>query len=210
MSQARRPRFSDDDLLDASRAIFHERGYHRAQVEEIAERGGTTKPTIYARFGSKAELYRWTIERESSALLERMVETYEGSVELPWPRRLEVAMQAFSDFVEERPDGFELLFSNEAGAPAVGAGDAVLHELTLRNVELAGTLAARRGRHARESTGLLMAMAVGATRGCTLQALEVGADMPSATALAASFVRAGIGGVSSRVARRGVAGGGGC
>ncbi len=126
-----------------------------------------------------------------------MVVTYESSVERPWPERLEIAMEAFCAFVEERPEGFELLFRDEAGAPVVGAGDALLRELTLRNVELARTLAARRGRRARESTAMLMAMAVGATRGCTLQALQTGADMPSATSLAAAFIRAGITGLTS-------------
>ena len=54
---ARRPRVAAERLLDAATAVFAEEGFEGATMEAIAARAGTTKPTLYARFGSKEELF---------------------------------------------------------------------------------------------------------------------------------------------------------
>jgi AcrR family transcriptional regulator len=45
-----------DKLLDAATAVFSERGYDGAGVQEIARRAGLTTGAIYANFSGKAEL----------------------------------------------------------------------------------------------------------------------------------------------------------
>lgn len=44
-------------ILDAAEAIFLEKGFGGAAMEEIAAAAGTTKQTLYARFGNKAALF---------------------------------------------------------------------------------------------------------------------------------------------------------
>lgn len=44
-------------ILDAAEAMFLQEGFSGAKVETIATLAGTTKQTIYARFGSKAALF---------------------------------------------------------------------------------------------------------------------------------------------------------
>jgi len=54
---ARRPQFSDEDLLDAARAVFIARG-PRATTAEVAERAGVSEGTIFHHFKTKEALFR--------------------------------------------------------------------------------------------------------------------------------------------------------
>src|SRR5262249_58690061 len=54
-----------DRLLEAAAAVFAEKGYDRAGVQEIARRAGMTTGAIYGRFRGKAELLRAAIEAHS-------------------------------------------------------------------------------------------------------------------------------------------------
>ncbi|MBS2030898.1 MAG: TetR/AcrR family transcriptional regulator [Deltaproteobacteria bacterium] len=54
---ARRPQFSDEDLLDAARAVFIARGT-RATTAEVAERAGVSEGTIFHHFKTKEALFR--------------------------------------------------------------------------------------------------------------------------------------------------------
>jgi AcrR family transcriptional regulator len=58
-SQAR----TRDDLLAAARAMFLERGFHRAGLEQIAEEAGYSKGAIYSNFAGKDDLFLEVLER---------------------------------------------------------------------------------------------------------------------------------------------------
>jgi len=53
-----RPRSTenDDALLEAAAAILREAGYARMSMEGVAAAAGVSKPTLYLRYASKAEL----------------------------------------------------------------------------------------------------------------------------------------------------------
>lgn len=48
-------------ILDAAAPVFGETGYERASVDAIASAAGVSKPTVYAHFGSKEQLFRETM-----------------------------------------------------------------------------------------------------------------------------------------------------
>ncbi len=50
-------------ILDAAGAVFLERGFSGASVDEIAELACAGKPTIYARFSGKEALFAAVVER---------------------------------------------------------------------------------------------------------------------------------------------------
>ena len=50
------------NIIDAARALFAEKGYSGAKVEEIVARARTTKPMIYYYFGSKERLFAAVLE----------------------------------------------------------------------------------------------------------------------------------------------------
>ncbi len=54
---------------DAARATFVERGFEGTSVDEIARRAGVSKPTIYAHFGGKSELFVHILESYCARLL---------------------------------------------------------------------------------------------------------------------------------------------
>ena len=41
------------EILNAALDLFHARGYDAVGVQEIVDRAGVTKPTLYYYFGSK-------------------------------------------------------------------------------------------------------------------------------------------------------------
>ena len=43
-------------LLDAALDLFYAKGYDAVGVQEIVDRAGVTKPTLYYYFGSKIEI----------------------------------------------------------------------------------------------------------------------------------------------------------
>ena len=50
------------NIIDAAHALFAEKGYSGAKVEEIVVRARTTKPMIYYYFGSKERLFAAVLE----------------------------------------------------------------------------------------------------------------------------------------------------
>jgi AcrR family transcriptional regulator len=53
----------DARILDAARKLFLERGFEGASIDEIAEIARSGKPTIYARFRDKRELFTAVMKR---------------------------------------------------------------------------------------------------------------------------------------------------
>lgn len=63
LPQQQRSRLLRDELLDAGLALFSERGYEAASVEEIAQRAGTGVGSVYAYFRGKRQLLLVLMER---------------------------------------------------------------------------------------------------------------------------------------------------
>lgn len=57
-------------ILDAALQVFSEKGFHPATIDEIAERAGIGKGTVYSYFRSKTELMERLIELSTQAQLE--------------------------------------------------------------------------------------------------------------------------------------------
>jgi len=64
-----------NELLEAALAVFAERGYRDASVDEVAERAGYSKGALYWHFSSKDELF-WAL------LEERIIGPWEESIRL--------------------------------------------------------------------------------------------------------------------------------
>jgi len=61
-----------DRLIEAAAAVFAEKGYDGAGVQEIARRAGFTTGAIYGRFRGKAELLFAAIEAHTTNELEQL------------------------------------------------------------------------------------------------------------------------------------------
>jgi AcrR family transcriptional regulator len=88
-------------IVDATRALFDERGTQDARVDRIARRVGINKALIYRHFASKEELFALTTTRylaEINALLEAVDEETGDATE-----RLRRGFEAFADYGIEHP-----------------------------------------------------------------------------------------------------------
>lgn len=103
----------EPQILEVAGRVFAARGYHGASMDEIAAQADVTKPLVYAYFGSKEELYVAYIERAGGELLARMRRA--ADPEAPAGERLQAGIVEFLRFVDERRDGWQVLYS-EASA----------------------------------------------------------------------------------------------
>ena len=63
MSRAAKKELTTAQLLETAKAVFLERGYHRATLDDIADAAGLTKGAVYARYSSKDQLFLALIDQ---------------------------------------------------------------------------------------------------------------------------------------------------
>jgi TetR/AcrR family fatty acid metabolism transcriptional regulator len=76
-----------DLILLAAEAVFMEKGYHDASMDDIAARVGVAKGTVYLHFPSKQDLVFALFEREMELFLNTVIQSATSS--LPVRARLE-------------------------------------------------------------------------------------------------------------------------
>lgn len=98
---AARRRAREKEILDATRALFDERGVRDAQIEDIARAVGINRAIIYRHFSGKEELFALTLVGYLDELYTRLVAADDPNAA---PRqRLERITEAFMDFGIEHP-----------------------------------------------------------------------------------------------------------
>lgn len=100
------------NILCAALQTFAEKGFAAADVQQIADRVGVGKGTIYRQFGNKEELFLATARHAHEFLVEA-VEEASRDVECPL-EKMRSAMYAFLSFFDEHPEVVELLIQERA------------------------------------------------------------------------------------------------
>ncbi len=188
MTARRRPQHADEALLRAASGVFAREGFAAASVARIAAEAGATKPTLYARFGSKAELYEATMRYHAQAIQVHLFAAYDRAPALGMPVAIRAGVEAWFQFAQARPDGMRLLFGEDAGAQsrvAVETTEAVVQRIA----EVTEHFATRAGRPAGEAARVLAAMIVGACVHAIRRWLDDPAlDADAVAALTTSFL----------------------
>jgi len=180
-------------MLDAACAVFAAEGFAHANMETIAARAGTTKPTLYARFGPKERLFATVLRREHELLNQWVTAEYETGSDEPFHDRLHRWITTYFDFVRLRPDGFRLTFEGERHAAAATAIEEATGERIDRIAQLITTVS---GRPAGTGPRVVAAAIVGMLRWCAREAIRHPAvDLDEIAALAESMVYAAVRGV---------------
>lgn len=108
------------DLIEqAATAVFAERGYRGASIDEIARRAGVSAPVLYDHFGSKLDLYRHLLERTRNELLEMWRAHLSG--EQPAEVRIPRAFDGWARYVETHRDATLMFFRETTGDPQAAA-----------------------------------------------------------------------------------------
>jgi AcrR family transcriptional regulator len=112
-----------EQLVQVGRALFAEKGFDGTSIEEIAARAKVSKPVVYEHFGGKEGLYAVVVDREMSALLDRLTRVLSAGQH---PRELvEQAALALLTYIEEEADGFRILSRDSTS----GAFSSLLNDL---------------------------------------------------------------------------------
>ncbi|RKT99238.1 TetR family transcriptional regulator [Burkholderia sp. Nafp2/4-1b] len=84
LTRAQRRETTRERLLDAGRAIFAEKGYAAASVEDIASAAGHTRGAFYSNFRGKTEMLFELLRRDrddATAALQRITDVPTGSAD---------------------------------------------------------------------------------------------------------------------------------
>lgn len=81
-TRQRRKETRPQELLDAALDLFVEKGFAATRSEEVAQRAGVSKGTLYLYYPSKEELFKAVIRQKLSNLIaegQELVQQFEGS-----------------------------------------------------------------------------------------------------------------------------------
>lgn len=99
-------------LLEAAQAVFVERGYHAAAMDDIAEHAGVSKPVLYQHFPGKLELYLALLD-EHCDTLERLVREAMSEPTEDNEDRIRATIGAYFDFVSREGAAFRMIFESD-------------------------------------------------------------------------------------------------
>jgi AcrR family transcriptional regulator len=122
----------------AAAAVFAERGYHGASIDEICRRSGVTAPVLYDHFASKLALHKRLLERTRDELLEMWRGSLPGDE--PAEERIPRAIDAWARYVEEHPYAPRMFFNETTGDPEV---EAIHREVRAQAVAALGAILGR-------------------------------------------------------------------
>ena len=127
-------------LLELAEALFAERGYAGASMDELARRAGVTKPVVYELFGSKDGLFGVCVDRSVERLATAIAEAVRAEDEPE--ARLRAGGLAFIRFAASNRVTFDLMSmggSFEEKARAIRSSQAELVRELMAEMAAEGT-----------------------------------------------------------------------
>jgi AcrR family transcriptional regulator len=105
-------------LLSAALEVFVAQGYHAAAMDDIAERAGVSKPVLYQHFPGKLDLYLALLDSSCDAIIDNCRIALSATPDNKL--RVQAAIEAFFDYVDEETGAFRLVFESDlTNEPAV-------------------------------------------------------------------------------------------
>jgi len=97
-----------NDILEAAKTVFFERGFNGTTMDQIAEAAELSKGSLYLHFPSKEELYVSILVEGLDLLQKRFERAVEG--QKGWEDKLRQIGRAYLNFYEENRKYFQILF----------------------------------------------------------------------------------------------------
>lgn len=132
-------------LLDAASDLFYRRGIHAVGVDLIADTAGTTKKTLYDRFGSKDALVALYLQRRAERWQAFVLEHLERYAPEPGSQRVLAVFDALEAWMEQYDRGCsfvnahaEITDADHPALPVIRAEKNWVRDLYTRLVREAG------------------------------------------------------------------------
>jgi AcrR family transcriptional regulator len=107
-----------EQLLDVTKAIVSDRGFHAVSIEGAARAAGVSRPIVYGHFDDLPGLLEALVLRESERALVQLADVLPGDLAAGEPRALLLgALRAYLDAVRADPDTWRLVLMPPEGAP---------------------------------------------------------------------------------------------
>jgi AcrR family transcriptional regulator len=130
-----------EQLLDATKAIVDERGFHAVSIEAVARAAGVSRPIVYGHFHDLKGLLEALVEREGERALGQLAEVLPTELSQGDPRELLLSgFRGYLAAVQSDPVTWRLVLMPPEGAPEllrerIGAGRAAVIGLLAGAVE---------------------------------------------------------------------------
>ena len=107
-----------EQLLDVTRDLVGEQGFHGVSIEGVARRAGITRPVVYGHFGDLQQLLEAMLERENARALGQLAEILPPPQPGADPRdALLAALEGYLHAVRAEPVTWRLVLMPPEGAP---------------------------------------------------------------------------------------------
>jgi AcrR family transcriptional regulator len=103
------------EILEAAREVFFEKGIHRATVDDVAAHAEVSKGTVYLYFQSKESILAHLLLEGLSILLSQLETAYAPNEPLSPEKRLRQLVEAYWQFAQTYPDHFRMLLALDRG-----------------------------------------------------------------------------------------------
>ena len=108
-----------EQLLDVTKAIVVERGFHAVSIEAVARDAGITRPIVYGHFGDLTGLLEALVQRESLRALTQLARVVPNDLGDDPRANLLAAFGGYLEAVAADPGTWRLVLMPPEGAPAV-------------------------------------------------------------------------------------------
>jgi AcrR family transcriptional regulator len=109
-----------EQLLDATKRIVAERGFHAVSIEAVAREAGITRPIVYGHFRDLHGLLEALVDREAARALGQLATVLPGDLQAGDAREtLLTALRGYLEAVRADPATWRLVLMPPEGAPAV-------------------------------------------------------------------------------------------
>jgi AcrR family transcriptional regulator len=110
-----------EQLLDVTKKVAGEQGFHAISIEAIAREAGITRPVVYAHFEDLDALLEAMLEREAVRALGQLAAIMPGELPLGGDRRRALldSLRGYLEAIRADPVTWRLVLMPPEGAPQV-------------------------------------------------------------------------------------------
>ena len=109
-----------EQLLDVTKGIVAEHGFHAVSIEAVAREAGITRPVVYGHFRDLQTLLEALVEREGERALQQLAKVLPTDLTAGDPRAALLAgMRGYLEAVQADPVTWRLVLMPPEGAPLV-------------------------------------------------------------------------------------------